>query len=97
MNYGKISYGQLKQFCMKAFQGYGFQEKESKQITEVLLDADLSGIESHGVQRFIRYHKEITEGLVKVQAVPEVVCETPVSAVIDGNDAMGQILSVQAM
>ena len=97
MDYKRLPYEELKQFCVKSFQGYGFSEEESCQITDVLLDADLSGIESHGVQRLIRYHKEITGGLVTVKAVPEIVKETPISATIEGNDAMGQLLGVQAM
>lgn len=97
MQYHHVSYEKLERFCIEAFKGYGFNEEESKQITAVLLEADLSGIESHGVQRMIRYHKEITEGMVKLDAKPEVVFETPLSAVIEGNDAMGQTLGVQAM
>ena len=97
MQYKRLPYEELKQFCIKAFQGYGFSEEQSAQITDVLLDADLSGIESHGVQRLIRYHKEITGGLVTVNAKPEIVKETPISATIEGNDAMGQLLGVQAM
>ena len=97
MQYHHVSYEKLERFCIESFKGYGFNEEESKQITAVLLEADLSGIESHGVQRMIRYHKEITEGMVKLDAKPEVVFETPLSAVIEGNDAMGQTLGVQAM
>ncbi len=97
MQYHHVEYSALHKFCVKAFQGYGFNEEEATQITDVLLAADLSGIESHGVQRMIRYHKEITGGLVKLDAVPEVVFETPLSAVIEGNDAMGQTLGVKAM
>ena len=97
MQYYRIPYEKLKAFCIGVFQGYGFSESESAQITDVLLAADLSGIESHGIQRLIRYHKEITGGLVKLHAKPEIVKETPLSAVIEGNDAMGQTLSVQAM
>ena len=97
MQYHHVSYEKLERFCIEAFKGYGFNEEESKQITAVLLEADLSGIESHGVQRMIRYHKEITGGMVKLDAKPEVVFETPLSAVIEGNDAMGQTLGVQAM
>ncbi|MBO5742874.1 MAG: Ldh family oxidoreductase [Clostridia bacterium] len=97
MQYYKIDYDKVERFCREAFKGYGFNEEESKQITEVLLEADLSGIESHGIQRMIRYHKEITSGMVKIDAKPEVVFETPLSAVIEGNDAMGQILGVNAM
>ena len=97
MQYHHVSYEALRSFCIKVFEGYHFTEEQSEQITDVLLDADLSGIESHGIQRLIRYHKEITEGMVKQDAVPEIVKETPLSAVIEGNDAMGQILGVQAM
>ncbi len=87
----------LRVFCEHVFRGYGFTEGESAVITDVLLDADLSGIESHGIQRLIRYHQEITGGLVKPDAKPEVVFETPLSAVIEGNDCMGQLLGVRAM
>lgn len=97
MDYKRLSYEQTRQFCIKAFGGYGFNEEQSTQITDVLLEADLSGIESHGIQRLIRYHKEITGGLVNVAAVPEIVKETPIAATIEGNDAMGQLLGVQAM
>ena len=97
MQYHHVSYEALKKFCIEVFQGYKFNEKQAEQITDVLLAADLSGIESHGVQRLIRYHKEITSGLVKIDAKPEVVFETPLSAVIEGNDCMGQTLSVDAM
>lgn len=87
----------MRAFCVECFQGYHFTKEQSEQITDVLLDADLSGIESHGVQRLIRYHKEITAGMVKPDAVPQIVKETPLSATIEGNDAMGQLLGVQAM
>ncbi|MBO7289530.1 MAG: Ldh family oxidoreductase, partial [Clostridia bacterium] len=97
MQYYKIDYDKVERFCREAFKGYGFNEEESKQITEVLLEADLSGIESHGIKRMIRYNKEIKSGMVKIDAKPEVVFETPLSAVIEGNDAMGQILGVNAM
>lgn len=97
MQYHHVDYEALHTFCVKVFQGYGFTEEQGNQITDVLLAADLSGIESHGIQRLIRYHKEITGGMVKLNAQPEIVFETPLSAVIEGNDAMGQILGVQAM
>ena len=97
MSYSKLNFEQVQKFCVAAFQGYGFNKDESEKITEVLLDADLSGIESHGIQRLIRYHKEIIGGLVDVKSKIEIVKETPVSATIEANDAMGQLVSIQAM
>lgn len=96
-SYHRVNYEALKAYCEGVFQGYGFTAEESGQITDVLLAADLSGIESHGIQRLIRYHREIESGMVKLDAVPEVVTETPISAVLDAHDAMGQLVGVRAM
>ena len=97
MAYRHLAYTDVRKFCIKVFQGYGFSEAESEQITDILLEADLSGIESHGIQRLTRYDFEMRSGFVKLGARGEVVRETPISAVIDGHDAMGQLLGVQAM
>lgn len=91
------SYTQLKHFCTDAFLKFGFSEPECDIIVDVLLTSDLYGIESHGMQRLVRYHKGIEKGLIKIDAKPEIVFETPVSAVIEGNDGMGQLLGHKAM
>ncbi len=87
----------LDRFCIDAFTKIGFSADESRIITDVLLMSDLYGIESHGMQRVVRYHKGIERGLIDIHAVPEVVFETPVSAVIDAHDAMGQLAGHSAM
>ncbi|MCL2196389.1 MAG: Ldh family oxidoreductase [Treponema sp.] len=86
-----------RDFCEAIFQGYGFSLDESKIITDVLLRADLYGIESHGIHRLVRYHDEITSGQVDVKAKLEIVHETGISACVDANKAMGQLSGVQAM
>ena len=93
----KYSYEQLKTFCTDAFLKFGFTAEESAIIVDVLLTSDLYGIESHGMQRLVRYHKGIEKGLIKIDAKPEIVFETPVSAVIEGHDGMGQLLGHYAM
>ena len=89
--YLHYTYDQLNTFCMDAFQKFGFSESEARIISDVLLLSDLYGIESHGMQRLVRYHKGIEKGMIDVHAKPEIVHETPVSAVIDAHDAMGQL------
>ena len=89
--YLHYTYEQLNKFCMDAFTKFGFKEDEARIITDVLLLSDLYGIESHGMQRLVRYHKGIEKGMIKVDAKPEVVFETPVSAVVDAHDGMGQL------
>lgn len=96
-NYITYSFSDLEKFCNDVFLKFGFSKDESKIISDVLLMSDLFGIESHGMQRLARYHKGIEKGLIKVDAKPEIVFETPVSAVIEGNDGMGQLIGHYAM
>ncbi len=96
-NYLTYSYETLKKFCEDCFVKFGFTKDESAIITDVLLTSDLYGIESHGMQRLVRYHKGIEKGQIRVDAKPETVFETPVSAVIEGHDGMGQLIAHKAM
>ena len=97
MGYQHWSYHILNQFCMDAFTKFGFSQDESQIITDVLLTSDLYGIESHGMQRMVRYHKGIENGMIHPEAKAEIVFETPISAVIDGHDGMGQLIGYKAM
>ncbi len=95
--YKNLDYEKTLALCELIFNKYGFTPEEAACITDVLLRADLYGIESHGIQRLIRYHHAILDGEVDLKAKPEVVFETPVSAVIDGHKSMGQLVSRRAM
>ncbi len=97
MSHIKLPHQVLQNFCLESFEKFGFTSSQANIITDVLLLSDLYGIESHGMQRLSRYHKGIEKGMIKVDALGEVVFETPVSAVIDGHAGMGQIISKDAM
>ncbi|MBQ6804738.1 MAG: Ldh family oxidoreductase [Clostridia bacterium] len=97
MAYHYLDYNSLLTFCHSLFTSYGFTAQESESITDVLLAADLNGIESHGIQRIVRYDHEITTGLVSITAKPEIIFETPLSLVMDAHQCMGQLAAKQAM
>lgn len=97
MSYVTFSYPMLKDFCSDVFKGSGFSEGDAQIITDVLLTADLFGIESHGMQRMALYHEGTKKGIIKRDARAETVFETPISAVIDGHDGMGQVIAWGAM
>jgi LDH2 family malate/lactate/ureidoglycolate dehydrogenase len=92
-----IETNKVRSFCERLFQGYGFSEDDSKIISDILLRADLYGIESHGIHRLVRYHEEISSGQVDVKAKPQIIHETGISACLDANKAMGQLAAVHAM
>ena len=97
MGYQHWKYSQLEQLCNDAFVKFGFSEEESKIISDVLLMSDRIGIESHGMQRMYRYYKSIQKGMIKVESKGKMVFETPVSAVLDAEDGMGQVVGHKAM
>lgn len=87
----------LRAFMERAFEAEGFGGEDAARIADVLMLADLFGIESHGAQRMMYYHQNIASGSVNVKAELEVVRETPVSALIDAHFAMGQLAARLAM
>lgn len=87
----------LRALMERVYVAEGFSEKEAQRIADVLMQADLFGIESHGAQRMMYYHRNIASGSVCVGAKPEILQETPVSALIDGHFAMGQVTAAFAM
>jgi len=97
MGYRYLDYDELLIFCRKVFERKGFSAGDAAAIADIVLAADLNGIESHGVQRMVRYDYEIDSGLVHMAAIPEAVYDTPVSAVIDAHNCMGQLAAKQAM
>lgn len=97
MAYRNFEYNKLRELSVLVFEKNGYSREDAETIVDVLLKADLMGIESHGVQRLTLYPFGISIGRIKVDAVPEVVKETPLSAVIDAHDGMGQIAGVKAM
>ncbi|MBQ8095145.1 MAG: Ldh family oxidoreductase [Clostridia bacterium] len=92
-----ISKDALEYFFLSVFKAEGFTDEESSEIADVLLTADLFGIESHGAQRLMYYHGNIGSGSVHVGSKPEIIQETPVSALVDGHFGMGQNVSVFGM
>lgn len=97
MAYVNIQYETMKKFSNHVFSKFGFTNKESQIITDVLLTSDMFGIESHGVQRMVLYYKTIKNGRIHMDSKPEIVHETPISAVIDNHFGVGQLVGHFAM
>lgn len=92
-----VKEGALRAYMERVFEAEGFAADDAARISDVLMQADLFGIESHGAQRMMYYHQNIASGSVNVDAKIETIRETPVSALIDGHFAMGQLCGVRAM
>jgi len=88
----------LAGFVTDSFVSVGVPEEDALICTDVLLESDRRGIESHGVNRFKPiYIDRIEQGIQNPATRFEVVRETPATAVADGHDGMGQVIGYRAM
>jgi LDH2 family malate/lactate/ureidoglycolate dehydrogenase len=90
-DYYFLNYKKIVEFCEKVFQKNGYAPGDAACITSVLIESDLMGIESHGIQRLELYCHGIEIGRIFVSAKPEIVKETPFAAVVDAHECIGHI------
>jgi len=91
------SYQQLFTFTKKVFKSIGCPEEEADLATEVLLSADLRGIDSHGVARLIGYVRLWENNRINATPRIQTTHETPSTAVIDGDSGLGLVVAPKAM
>ncbi len=71
---------------------------EAVRITaEVMVETDLSGVDSHGISMLMSYDESRRAGRLKLNARPRVVRENPVTALVDADAGLGHPASVMAM
>lgn len=85
-------------FMTAAFVKLGLPEEDARLCSDVLLESDRRGIESHGCNRFKPiYVDRIRQGILNPVTKIDILKETPTTAVLDANDGMGMVASKKAM
>lgn len=98
MGYVNVSWEQMESFMRTVFCRYGIPEEDAKICTDVLLESDRRGIESHGVNRFKPiYLDRIKNGTLLPTTKMDIVKETPTTVVMDANNGMGMVASYHMM
>ncbi|MFH1249890.1 MAG: Ldh family oxidoreductase [bacterium] len=87
----------LKAFIVNVFKNVRLSLENAEITADVLISADRRNIESHGVARLKWYVDGIKTGIIKPECKLDIIRETPVSLVIDGNGGMGQPIAYHAM
>jgi LDH2 family malate/lactate/ureidoglycolate dehydrogenase len=87
----------LKSFCVQALKRLDVPEEDARITADVLVAADLRGINSHGVARLRRYVEGLRDGVMIAQPDTAVVTETPTTVLIDAGGGLGQPVSYRAM
>ncbi|MCR4407217.1 MAG: Ldh family oxidoreductase [Anaerolineae bacterium] len=87
----------LRAFCQRVFETLNVPAEDAAITADVLVAANLRGVDSHGVARLRRYVNGLRDGMMVAKPKVQVVCETPTTATIDAGAGLGQPVSYRAM
>ena len=93
----QFSYAELSFFASKVFVSIGFSQADAETATEVLLSADLRGVDSHGIARLSGYVRLWEVGRLNAKPNVAVTYQTPSTAVVDGDLGVGLVVAPFAM
>lgn len=97
MNDEVYSYNDLEQFTLTVFKKMGCPDEDAKLATEVLLRADLRGIDSHGIARLSGYIRLWEAKRINAKPDVRIIHESPSTAVVDGDGGLGLVVAPKAM
>lgn len=72
-------------------------EMDAIQAAKVLIEADLRGVDSHGVARLSGYIRLKEAGRANMNAAAKIIHETPSTATLDADQGLGLVVAPKAM
>ncbi|MDA8229035.1 MAG: Ldh family oxidoreductase [Desulfitobacterium hafniense] len=92
----KFPLEQVELFCRQLIEACGVSKEDSEVIAKVVLDISLDGIDTHGVSRLPQYLVSFRKG--RINPRPNIqVSVSGATAVVDGDNALGHVVSVKSM
>jgi L-2-hydroxycarboxylate dehydrogenase (NAD+) len=91
------SYEYLFEFTRNVFLKMGCSEKDSNIIAEVFMAAEIRNHASHGMIRIKDYYELWKAKRINVNPSVKIVHETPSTAVVDGDNAVGMVTARRSM
>lgn len=91
------TYDYLLNFTVKVFKKMGCAEADAMKAAKVFLAAELRGLSSHGMIRIKDYFQLWEADRINVNPNIRTVHETPSTAVVDGDGAIGMIAATRSM
>jgi len=96
--YVRVDAQAMKDLVARILERVDVPPDQAEIIADVLVRADLRGIESHGVQRLNTYYlNRLRAGRINPRTEVSIVQRAPGLAVLDANNGMGQVAGVRAM
>lgn len=89
---------ELKSFMAAFFEKLGVPKEDAEVSADILLEADLRGVDSHGTIRLNTYYgSRLKNGLINPLSPITVLRESPVALALDGGNGLGMAVAYRAM
>jgi L-2-hydroxycarboxylate dehydrogenase (NAD+) len=86
----------LEAFIGSAFTALGLPERDAAVCAARMTESDLRGVDTHGIFRLPHYCQRIRAGGINLRPTVRPVRENAVTALVDGDNAMGQVVMTYA-
>ncbi len=93
----RVGWEELRAFTREVFIRVGVPAEDAEIEAELLVWANLRGVDSHGVLRIPWYLELIDKGEMKTRPKIQTLKETPATLVIDADYALGPVVTTWAM
>ena len=88
---------QLETFCTQVLRKLGVPRNEAEITARTLVTSNLRGVDTHGVLRLPLYAARLKGGAISPSVNLTTEKETIATALLDGHDGIGQVISYRAM
>ncbi|KNG91659.1 malate/L-lactate dehydrogenase [Aspergillus nomiae NRRL 13137] len=92
-----ITAGDAESFTTKVLTANGVPLENATIISKCLVQADLRGVDTHGINRIPSYMERIRQGVLDAKAHPSLKQITPVVAQVDGQNGFGFVAAHMGM
>jgi LDH2 family malate/lactate/ureidoglycolate dehydrogenase len=93
----RVPVSELRSYAEAVLTAAGTVAADAKVVVDNLLDANLRGVDSHGISRLGIYCKRVELGLVARSTEVTVVRDCGIAALVSGNNGSGAVVGVKAM
>jgi L-2-hydroxycarboxylate dehydrogenase (NAD+) len=92
----RIPAATLRGFLVDALRACGLPEADAATVADAMLEADLTGVDAHGIFRLPAYVRQLKRGVMNPRAKVTVLERSGATALVDGDHGMGHLVMTYA-
>jgi LDH2 family malate/lactate/ureidoglycolate dehydrogenase len=93
----KVAESEARRFCESLLQANGVSAEDAAIVSDVFIQSDLRGEDSHGMRLLLHVVRRIKAGGDEIDIPPTVVSDRGATAIWDANRGLGQVVAAKAM